>query len=203
MKQFVLLGDSVFDNAAYVEPHTAVLDHLNQSLPQGWSPLLKARDGSVIADVKNQVEELDGTSAFIALSVGGNDALQVSHLLETPVTCVASALAVLHAAQAAFQERYDELLHQLAVVECPVSVCTIYNAPLFDTDEENKAVVPAISLFNDVITRSARRHGFSVIELRDIFTEKADFAPVSPIEPSAQGGRKLAERLAAVCKSLP
>ena len=54
MKQFVLLGDSVFDNAAYVEPHTAVLDHLNQSLPQGWSPLLKARDGAVIADVKNQ-----------------------------------------------------------------------------------------------------------------------------------------------------
>ncbi|WP_287076407.1 hypothetical protein [Mesorhizobium sp.] len=52
----VLLGDSVFDNRAYVAGGTDVLAHLARQLPTEWSAELLAVDGSVMADVRQQLE---------------------------------------------------------------------------------------------------------------------------------------------------
>ena len=46
--QLVLLGDSIFDNAAYVPGRPAVIDQVRNRLRQGWRATLLARDGSVI-----------------------------------------------------------------------------------------------------------------------------------------------------------
>jgi hypothetical protein len=47
----VLLGDSVFDNAAYIDHGPDVVTQLRHSLPAGWEATLLAADGSVIAGI--------------------------------------------------------------------------------------------------------------------------------------------------------
>jgi hypothetical protein len=199
LKKLVLVGDSIFDNAIYVPGGEAVVDHVRSNLPEGWEVSLDAVDGAVILDVESQLSRLKDTPTCIAVSAGGNDALEASHVLSLPVPDVASALQALQEVQAAFHRRYELMMAWLRSFDCPVTVCTIYNAPAFDTTEENNAVVAALSMFNDSVCRLARRYGFGVIELRDVFTENEDFSPVSPIEPSSQGGAKLAKELTAIC----
>lgn len=52
----------------------------------------------------------------------------------------------------------------------------------------------ALMMFNDVILRTAFERGLSVIDLRLVCTEQEDYA--NPIEPSGQGGRKIADAIA-------
>ena len=48
----VLLGDSIFDNAAYVAGAPDVVRQVRQRLPQGSKATLAAVDGSTIGDVR-------------------------------------------------------------------------------------------------------------------------------------------------------
>lgn len=50
MKQNVLLGDSIFDNAAYARVGPDVISHLNSILPQHWNATLLAVNRSVSGD---------------------------------------------------------------------------------------------------------------------------------------------------------
>lgn len=65
-------------------------------------------------------------------------------------------------------------------------------AALPDRTRRRRAAV-ALSILNDVITREAFTRRLSLIDLRVIFNEDADFA--NPIEPSIQGGMKLARSI--------
>jgi hypothetical protein len=56
-----------------------------------------------------------------------------------------------------------------------------------------QAAESAVSIFDDVIQQEARSRSFDVLELRALFTDRADYA--NPIEPSAIGGSKLAEAM--------
>src|SRR3954447_26629494 len=58
MKHVVLLGDSVFDNGAYVGSSPALVHQLHQLLPGGWAANLNARDGAVIAEIRHQLQKL-------------------------------------------------------------------------------------------------------------------------------------------------
>ncbi|MDH3716050.1 MAG: SGNH/GDSL hydrolase family protein, partial [Gammaproteobacteria bacterium] len=51
-------------------------------------------------------------------------------------------------------------------------------------------------LFNEVILREALRLKIPIIDLRLICTERGDFSELSPIEPSKQGGEKIAAVIA-------
>ena len=46
-----------------------------------------------------------------------------------------------------------------------------------------------------VILREAILHGLPVLDLRFVCSDAEDYSTVSPIEPSSQGGAKLAQRL--------
>lgn len=73
------------------------------------------------------------------------------------------------------------------------AVCTIYDTRL---EEPGSFVVRGgLALFNDRITRAAFSRGLSVLDLRLLCDEDADYA--NPIEPSAQGGVKIAGVIAA------
>ena len=54
-RHVVLLGDSIFDNAAYVGGEPDVVHHLRSVLPAGWQASLLALDGSVTSDLSSQV----------------------------------------------------------------------------------------------------------------------------------------------------
>ena len=71
-------------------------------------------------------------------------------------------------------------------------MCTIYTGAL---EPERAAVARlGIALFNDVILRNAMNLGLDIVELRAVCTEPADYA--NPIEPSDQGGWKIARAVA-------
>ena len=45
MGHVVLLGDSIFENSAYVKSQPSVLEPLRRALPAGWPATLAAVDG--------------------------------------------------------------------------------------------------------------------------------------------------------------
>src|ERR1700761_5028124 len=82
MTHVVLLGDSIFDNAAYVPDEPAVPEQLEQRLPKGWRVTLLAKDGAIARDVSNQLARLPDDASHLVVSVGGNDALEYVGILE-------------------------------------------------------------------------------------------------------------------------
>jgi hypothetical protein len=64
-----------------------------------------------------------------------------------------------------------------------------------------KMAVAALTVFNDCIVRAAFAHGLPLLDLRLICTEAGDYA--NPIEPSAQGGEKIARAIAEFVERRP
>ena len=82
MKHLVLLGDSIFDNASYVPGEASVVQQVREALGEQWYVTLRAVDGDVTADVAARLERLPGDATHLMVSVGGNDALRHSHILD-------------------------------------------------------------------------------------------------------------------------
>jgi lysophospholipase L1-like esterase len=195
MGHVVLLGDSIFDNAAYVGGGPDVVTQLGAVLPAGWRATLLAVDGAVIDGVTRQLARVPADATHLVLSVGGNDAIGHVGLLERRARSGAEALGWFGDAAADFARRYRALLARIASDRQPerrVAVCTIYNGNLHD--EVQRAATAALGIFNDAITRAAREQGWPVVELRDLCIAPADYA--NPIEPSVRGGDKIARAIA-------
>ncbi len=186
----VLLGDSIFDNAAYVGGAPAVIDQVGQLLSRSpdWQASLLAIDGSVTTDVQRQIRRLPADATHLVLSVGGNDALGALAELNRPATSLLQALDALSVIQLAFEVRYVKLLDALCELHLPLLVCTIYD----QVPGLTPSLRTALSLFNDVITRTAASLDVTVLDLRTVCTEADDYSTISPIEPSSIGGQKLA-----------
>lgn len=192
MPHLILLGDSIFDNAAYVPAGGSAIERLQKHLPTGFRSTLLAVDGAIACDLAQQLSSLPADSTHLALSVGGNDALGASGVLMEGVMSVADALEKLALVQTSFRRDYVAALGLLQGYQLPTVVCTIYDAvPGLDT-----AAQTALNLFNDVILRSATAFHADVLDLRLLCNEAADYSAISPIEPSAQGAEKIAQRLA-------
>jgi lysophospholipase L1-like esterase len=123
----VLLGDSIFDNGAYVGRGPDVITQLRSILPGGWSATLVALDGSVTGDVVGQVGRIPQAATHLVVSAGGNDALSQSGVLQERVGSVAEALGELADLRSDFQGNYRRMLEALTSTEKPVAVCTVYD----------------------------------------------------------------------------
>ena len=190
----VLLGDSIFDNAAYVPDGPAVINHIQAMLPEGWRATLVARDGDMVRHVSEQIPYIPVNATHLVLSVGGNDALDSIDSLSRPTETVRMALGHLNEIRSGFRRAYRAMLWQLLDLQRPLAVCTIYDAvPNLSTDLQT-----ALCLFNDTIVREAHAAHVPIIDLRNICTEAGDYSAISPIEPSAQGGEKIAKAIAAM-----
>lgn len=200
MKHILLLGDSIFDNAAYTEGGPAVIDQLSEALRPDWHVTLLAQDGATISDVAVQTARIPADAAALVVSMGGNDALAAADLLYSRVSTVAEALLVLAEPLAEFERDYVDSLMVVQENDCPVALCTIYNGN-FQSGSEQAAISTAVRLFNDSIVRIARTSGCSVIELRDVCANPSDYA--NPIEPSSIGGAKIAKAIADLARTLP
>jgi lysophospholipase L1-like esterase len=185
----VLLGDSVFDNAAYVAGGPDVVSQLRDVLPAGWRATLGAVDGSVTASVARQLERLPADATQLIVSVGGNDALQASDILTAGAASTAEALLKLAAVRDTFEFNYQQMLRRVLARHLPTAACTIYY-PRFPDAALQRLAVTALASFNDCITRAAFAAGLPLLDLRLICSDDADYA--NPIEPSARGGEKIA-----------
>lgn len=192
MKHAGLLGDSTLDNAAYVVAGADITSQLGQLLPNMWKVDLLARDGAVISDVVAQLTRLPAGCTHLVISVGGNDALRESGVFEQRVGSVAEALQGMDEVREKFRASYVEMLEAALSHNLPTAVCTIYN-PRYPDRLRRRIAAAGLALLNDVITREAFGRRLSLIDLRIVCDHDADFA--NPIEPSAQGGAKIARAI--------
>lgn len=190
----VLLGDSIFDNAAYTHGAPDVATHLQGLLPSGWRATSLAVDGARTADLSSQLRRVPAHATHLAIAIGGNDALQNSDVLSLRVTSSAQALEVFAERVAVFDHAYRAAIRAAVALGHPTAVCTVYNGAL-DPDRATIARV-ALALFNDVILRTAIDLHLDALELRSLCTEPDDYA--NPIEPSGKGGLKIARGIAQV-----
>ena len=193
MPHVVLLGDSVFDNAAYVAGGPDVLAQLRPLLPAGWTATLAAVDGATTRDLPRQVAALPTTATHLVVSVGGNDALGHVGILDRPARSVAEVLDLLAAMAADFEPRYRAAIAPVRATRLPAVLCTIYHGAFPDAALQRRAAT-ALAHFNDVIVRVALEHDAPLVDLRRVCAERGDYA--NPIEPSVQGGRKIAAAIA-------
>jgi lysophospholipase L1-like esterase len=193
-RHIVLLGDSIFDNAAYVAGGPDVVRQLRAALPAPWRATLLAVDGAVVDGVARQLASLPDDASLLVVSAGGNDALGASWLLTQACRTVGEGLARLAEAQATFAQRYGAMVEAVLARGLPTALCTIYDANY--APPQGTVVTAGLALFNDVITRAAFSRSLPLIDLRLICDEPADYA--NPIEPSVRGGEKIAAAIAAL-----
>jgi hypothetical protein len=191
-KNIVLLGDSIFDNASYVKAGAAVIDHLEEMLPRQWSAVLLAVDGATARQVASQVRSIPSDATDLFLSVGGNDALSHTEVLDAPVKSSADTWRLLAKIISEFEMGYREAVTACLRKNLPLTVCTIYNGNFPDADYQLRASV-ALQTFNDSIARIAREKGCDLLELRSVCSKPAHYA--NPIEPSEAGGKEIARAI--------
>ena len=200
MQHVVLLGDSIFDNAAYVAGAPDVVRQLRATLPSGWRATLAAVDGGVVADVPRQLARAPADASHLIVSAGGNDALRYSGILEARAGSVAEVLDHLSEIQRRFREDYRAMLETVLGRGVPSAFCTVYDPRYPDPARRRRATL-ALGVINDVIIREAFARGLPLLDLRLICNEDSDFA--NPIEPSERGGQKISRVIAELVTGQP
>jgi lysophospholipase L1-like esterase len=188
----VLLGDSVFDNQSYVGNSPDVRTQLQQLLPPEDKVTLLAMDGSVIESIPAQLKRLPHNATHLVLSIGGNNLLGQMHELSDRVETVAEAMEKVTRSVETFRQRYHQMLTALLAHQLPTTLCTLYN-PRFPEAVMRRIAATTLNVFNDALIQEAALAGLPLIDLRLVCDEDTDFA--NPIEPSAQGGEKIARTI--------
>jgi lysophospholipase L1-like esterase len=189
MPHLVLLGDSIFDNAAYTSGGPEVVRQVRERLPAGWTATLLAVDGAVVSDLPAQLARLPADATHLVVSAGGNDALGHADLLQRPARATAEVLGWLADAGEAFERRYRTAIDAVRARGLPTTLCTIYHGN-FPEPEFQRVAQTALAVFNDAILRTAFARALDVIDLRLVCDRPADYA--NAIEPSSGGGAKIA-----------
>ena len=191
-----LLGDSIIDNKVYVgEGELSVTEHLQHNSSSNFTMI--AVDGDTTEDVlDNQLDNLKEPVSHIVLSIGGNDLLQNLHLLQDETSGMKFALEKSSELIGEIQENYTKILEHLSQYDAQVLLCTVYEGDLKSDvllAEYDKAGKAMLKMHNDTVYYLASKFDVDVLELRNIFTNKEDYA--NPIEPSHIGGEKLAKAI--------
>ena len=222
-KKILLLGDSIIDNKSYVLDGeldvTAHLKKLYSDQPDVFI-INNAVDGDTMYNIEYnhldtpEVEE----ASHIIVSIGGNDLLHNISFLQTT-----SELSKDMGKDARigkwgrrelnpsrnkvfeetsfeiikpFTKQYETIVANLSNHRAKLLLCTVYEGDLVDSDEfsdVNNSSKTMVSLFNDIVYRTANKYSADVLELREIFVRSEDYA--NPIEPSHIGGGKLAKAM--------
>lgn len=198
-RHIVLLGDSIFDNGMYVPGGPSVSEHLQRILGMGDKATLLAVDGARVASVHMQIERIPTDATHLVLSIGGNNALWLAgNVFEEAATDVRSGMQLIGKEIELFRNEYDELFESLRRLHLPLVVCSVYDSVPGLKIEESAGLM----MFNNLITRKVFELGLPLIDLRLLCSETSDFSAVSPIEPSASGGGKIARAIHAAVERI-
>lgn len=192
MTHIVLLGDSVFDNGDYVGSDPDVVSHLRAMMPDDWQATLAAVDGNLVEQVSGQLAKAPADATHLVISAGGNNAIMNADILGLKANSAAEVFDAQANRIGDFEAQYREMLKAVLAKNLPTVVSTIYY-PNFTDSFMQKIATAALSAFNDAIIRQAVSNGLPVLDMRLICREKSDYA--NEIEPSGEGGRKIAAKI--------
>ena len=116
-----MIGDSVFDNASYVGDAPDVRAQL-QCLLSDAEVSSSARDGAVMADIPMQLRQIPRSATHIVVSVGGNDAIGASGVIDEGAVNVADALEKLAVIRDRFDRSYGTMIDLHLRVGCTPDV---------------------------------------------------------------------------------
>ncbi len=223
MNKIYLLGDSIIDNAPYVNKNEKdVVSHLNSMFKCGPQIIINNRavDGHTMKDLlDNQLsDEGLNEATHIVTSIGGNDLLQnisflqmtakLSEVMDKDARIGKWGARELNPSRnkvfeetyfeiiKPMQQDYESIVANLSNYRAKLLLCTVYEGDLVDSDEFSDVIYSSktmLSIFNDLVYRTAHKYNCDVLELRDIFVSSEDYA--NPIEPSHIGGEKLAKAI--------
>jgi len=205
MMKLVMLGDSVFDNASYLQKGERDTEAWVRHYLQGEALDIDflAEDGATTKCVKEtQLGDIDAEAEYIVLSIGGNDLLQSFSCLETNQGSMAQTLSFFEEEiRTTFNNSYGAMINAIRsrAQKAKIMAFDIYypfwdlDSPLFKELPQHSEVLAkasrvAIDLFNKNI-RDHLRDG-EVKNLAAICCERRHFA--NPIEPSTIGSECIA-----------
>ncbi len=216
MNKIYLLGDSIIDNAPYVKKNEKdVASHLNSMYK--CSPQIniynRAVDGHTMKDLLGTQLSDEGLdeATHIVTSIGGNDLLHNLFFLidsvglhqEGSIKLIPRTTTRNKTFEDTYfeiikpmQQEYESVVANLSNYRAKLLLCTVYEGDLVDSDEFSDVIYSSktmLSIFNDIVYRTAQKYNAEVLELRDIFVSPEDYA--NPIEPSHIGGEKLAKAI--------
>lgn len=187
----ILIGDSILDNGSYVSAGESVFEILSREIPDAKITLL-AVDGDTSTDVARHLEFFPEDATDVFISCGGNDALRSIGVLDKKVATVAEALDMLNVVREMFRSNYVLMLEGVLRLSKNVTVLTIYNK----VPGISEGALTALALFNEIILEETSKRKIPIIDLRVICNARGDYSEVSPIEPSKNGGDKIAKAIA-------
>ena len=180
---FILLGDSILKNDAYVSNGKSV-DELMKERTNGKSICL-ATDNSKIVDIydqMNRIPEID-RSATIFLSIGGNDIL--THYVDkesdsTDTRILQTMFTAYKKVVARLRERFPNSNIVLLDIYYPENI-------------KYQQYHSIIKEWNTMVYDYATKNNCGVLRVSGILTKPDDFT--FGIEPSATGSKKLVEAM--------
>lgn len=184
-KVYVLLGDSIIKNNAYVKNGKAVDDILKETT--NGNTYCYAKDESNIVDIYSQLDyipsDLNKSSTAIFLSVGGNDILNNYADKDVSVKDTTILKPMFNA--------YKKLIKsiQTKMNDSKLVLLDIY----YPANIKLSQYKPIIEEWNKLIADFASTNNLQVINISDILTESTDFT--LNIEPSETGGEKIANNI--------
>ena len=187
-QSFVLLGDSILKNDAYVSDGKSV-ENLLIERTNGKTTCL-AIDHSKIVDIYSQVdkipEELNTNLTTVFLSAGGNDIL--THYVDQEND--STDTSILGTMFGAYKKLIKSIQKKLP--NANIVLLDIY----YPDNITYKQYYSIINDWNQMVYEYAAQNGLSVLKISGILTQPDDFS--FGIEPSATGSYKLVDTILSV-----
>ena len=184
-QSFVLLGDSILKNDAYVSDGKSI-DQLLIERTNGKTTCL-AIDHSKIVDIYSQVDKipdnLNSNLTTVFLSAGGNDIL--THYVDQEND--STDTSILGTMFAAYKKLIKSIQKKLP--NANIVLLDIY----YPDNMTYKQYHSVIDSWNKMIYEYATQNGLSVLKISGVLTKPDDFS--FGMEPSAIGSRKLVDAI--------
>ena len=114
-------------------------------------------------------------ASHVVISIEGNRAIEASGLLQGAPASYQESLARLSLAADQFEEVVQSLVEAALATRLPTLICTMW-PPRYPEPVRQRAASAALALFNDRIFRRAIEARMSIVDLRIVCPEAADYA---------------------------
>lgn len=178
----VLIGDSILNNSVYVFENESVPELIKKQLDKKRELYNFAKDGATIQNCYSQLKNisenvyLQKTSVFV--SAGGNDILNSRDNISSEFVDN-------------LFEKYIRLLEEISkqFPDANIIVLNLY----YPLKPSYTIFHPAIKQWNQLLEDNHLAKGYSILRIDEIIVSEDDI--VYDVEPSLQGGQKIADAI--------